>query len=82
MPLSSFTDPIKQSLKLKSFFKSHDSVSNSYTTNKFTTMFVIKDALSSCFKQLLLNFSLSLEIFYIIFGERLYFLYKKVSIFI
>ena len=47
----SFTAPDKQSFRVKSAFKSRDHLSNSLTINKFTTLFRVKGALSSCFKQ-------------------------------
>ena len=43
--------------------KSRDHVSNSYTINKVTTFFRVKNTLFFCFKQLALIFNLILELF-------------------
>ena len=63
----------KKSFKVKSVFKSWNCLPDSETINKFTALFGVKGALSSCFKQLPSNFNLILDSFHISFGERLLF---------
>ena len=59
--LVNFADPSKQFFKVKSVYKSRDHVSKSQAINKFTTIFGVKVALSSCFKQLPLICNLILQ---------------------
>ena len=74
--LVSFTAPNKQSFSGKSVFKPLDHLSNSYTINKFTALFGVKGAVSSCSKQLPSNHNLRLDLFHSSFRERLLFAVK------